>query len=938
VSPPTGKICSAKNLKCALLNCFEKHTVLSVQSSILSFLQVRKSESKLVSRLFIFEFFQGAALAIVFTTAITLFLQQLPIQDFPKVFVLSAFLLWIAAYIYHRLEHIFSAAKLVLVVLLFNMASILFFILMMNQETQSWFLFAFLTTFNILYLLNNLEFWGLASLLFDVRQSKRLFSVVSASDLPAKLCGYLLTALLVPVIGTENLLWVALGSMVISLLLYKPLVNVKEIKGIEHAEHEHTAHPVKNLQATVINNKLIRILALISFFSLCCLIVVNVILYGYIKHEFKGDKEMQSFFAIFLATVRLITLVIKAGVTNRLADKLGLQKSLLITPLILLIICFTDLFFSMRTGYERSALYVFGIMALFTDVLRMAIQSPVLLAAMQPLPTHQRLRGHTILKGLMDPFAFLAMGSLMWFMSSEGRELNLEVLGLVLSGLIICWIISVLFVDKQYAAVLTTAIRDRTLNEKFISITDKESLDILLDRIKTGNQTEAIGVLKLVTAQTNKLHDFFEAAFTHPSLTVKKYALTLLPSTQDDAMLERLKKMAADPAYNDVLPDILHTISNIHPAEDLSAFIHHSILPAAAEAVTITLRQPAGNSKEALHKIETLLTSSTPKEKITGLQLSGTSGNERFLNNIITLMRDDNAGVRKAALNAAAVHGHNTLATYLLNEFVQTGNYKDAIQAISSGNEQTLAAVKTYLFKENCEGVKSTKLIEALARSENPVSFAILEACVTAFPSKIKTLLPAILHKNTKITDRPVYQKILNDQLTAAAHILYSLHYFNTKKTGDVAMLSALHTELNDIKEQCLGLFSLLYDAGKIKKVREGLRLNTKESTANALELIHINIPEVYAEKFIHAFEPASIHEKYLSLHRTIKAPAFSEDVIIKNILFDVDYSYNAWTKACVLYSLKDKALPFSKTFVQPFTLAENAVLREMATVVIAKN
>ena len=911
---------------------------MSLQSSILSFLQVRKSESKLVSRLFIFEFFQGAALAIVFTTAITLFLQQLPIQDFPKVFVLSAFLLWIAAYIYHQLEHIFSAAKLVLVVLLFNMSSILFFILMMNQETKPWFLFAFLATFNILYLLNNLEFWGLASLLFDVRQSKRLFSVVSASDLPAKLCGYLLTALLVPVIGTENLLWVALGAMVISLLLYKPLVNVEEIKNIGHTDHEHATHSLKDIQASVINNKLIRILALISFFSLCCLIVVNVILYGYIKHEFKGDKEMQSFFAIFLATVRLITLVIKAGVTNRLADKLGLQKSLLITPIILLIICFTDLFFSMRTGYERSALYVFGIMALFTDVLRMGIQSPVLLAAMQPLPTHQRLRGHTILKGLMDPFAFLAMGSLMWFISSGGKELNLELLGLVLSGLIICWIISVLFVDKQYAAVLTTAIRDRTLNEKFISITDKASLDILLDRIKTGNETEAIGVLKLVTSQTNKLDDFFEAALKHPSAIVKKYALTLLPERHDEVILSRLKTMTEDPTYQEILPDMLRAIGNMHPEENFSAFIHHPVLPVVAEAVSITLQQNTGDRKEALQKIDSLLASSLSQERTTGLTLAGASGDDRFLNSITALMQDDNAEVRKAALQAAAVHGHNVLATHLLNEYVQNGNSREVLQAITKGNDQTLHAVKDYLFKEKCEGTKSAKLIGALSRNNNALSPGILEACFISFPAKIKILLPALLHKNVKPADsRPAYQKILNDQLTAAAHILYSIHFLSTKK-GDTILLSALHTELNDIKEQCLGLFALLYDDDKIKKVREGLRLNSKESVANALEIIHVNIPQAYAEKFINAFEPGSIHEKYLSLHRAVKAPAPSEDVIIKNILFDVDFVYNAWTKACVLYGLKDKTLPFSKTFVQPFTFAENAVLREMATVVMAKN
>ena len=116
---------------------------------------------------------------------------------------------------------------------------------------------------------------------------------------------------------------------------------------------------------------------------------------------------MAGFFAIFLGGVRLITLVIKVGITNRLVDKIGLRRSLLITPVILLGICLICLFFAARTSSFKNTFYLFGVLALATDVLRMAVQSPVLLAAMQPLPTHQRLRGHTLLKGLMDPFAFL---------------------------------------------------------------------------------------------------------------------------------------------------------------------------------------------------------------------------------------------------------------------------------------------------------------------------------------------------------------------------------------------------------------------------------------------------------------------------------------------------------------------------------------------------
>src|SRR5215213_9404503 len=170
----------------------------------LNFLLIRPSESKLVSKLFLFEFFQGSSIAIFFTTGISMFLEKRSTAELPKVFMLSAILLWICGFVYSKLEHKLSIRSLILSVLVFNLTSIVVFRLLMSQEDSQWFMYLFLAFFNVLYLLNNLEFWGLAALLFDVRQSKRLFGIVSAGDIPAKMIGYIAAILLVPIIGTEN--------------------------------------------------------------------------------------------------------------------------------------------------------------------------------------------------------------------------------------------------------------------------------------------------------------------------------------------------------------------------------------------------------------------------------------------------------------------------------------------------------------------------------------------------------------------------------------------------------------------------------------------------------------------------------------------------------------------------------------------------------------
>jgi hypothetical protein len=139
---------------------------------------------------------------------------------------------------------------------------------------------------------------------------------------------------------------------------------------------------------------------------------VNYILYSKVKANFEDDTTLLISIGAFLVISRAATLVVKLTVTNRIVDKLGLKWALLITPLLLLLLTIIAGIYIPHTA-ERPLLYLFGMIAITVDVLHSAILLPVLLACMQPLPTLQRLRGHTLMKGFMDPFAFLAMGILL---------------------------------------------------------------------------------------------------------------------------------------------------------------------------------------------------------------------------------------------------------------------------------------------------------------------------------------------------------------------------------------------------------------------------------------------------------------------------------------------------------------------------------------------
>ena len=160
-----------------------------MKNRVLQLLNIRSDEAGLVTNLFGLQFFQGAGVAIFNSVVLALFIKHFNVLGLPKVYLFSALLLWVVGFAYSKVEHALSMKKLVPLIILFVSASILLFSLKYSDSNSSWFLFVMLSWYYVIYLLTNLEFWGLAALQFDIRQSKRLFGMIGAGDIPAKLIG-----------------------------------------------------------------------------------------------------------------------------------------------------------------------------------------------------------------------------------------------------------------------------------------------------------------------------------------------------------------------------------------------------------------------------------------------------------------------------------------------------------------------------------------------------------------------------------------------------------------------------------------------------------------------------------------------------------------------------------------------------------------------------
>src|SRR5215204_1859041 len=237
----------------------------------LRLLNVYPNEWWIVKRLYLFQFFQGAGIAFFFTSVFALFLDKFPITELSIVLILSAVLLWTVGFIYTRLEHAMSFSRFNLVIIAGLISSVLILAGASFFLSQSWFYYTLLAWFNVLYLVNNLQFWGIATLFFDLRQSKRLFAVISAGDIPAKFVGYTLALIVVPYTGTRNLLFLGAACMLASIPFLRSILKSGELQVIRRSDQLHTdkqsRKQITKLVKNFTTNIFIRRIAFISLIT-----------------------------------------------------------------------------------------------------------------------------------------------------------------------------------------------------------------------------------------------------------------------------------------------------------------------------------------------------------------------------------------------------------------------------------------------------------------------------------------------------------------------------------------------------------------------------------------------------------------------------------------------------------------------------------------------
>jgi len=396
-------------------------------------------------------------------------------------------------------------------------------------------------------------------------------------------------------------------------------------------------------------------------------------------------------------------------------------------------------------------------------------------------------------------------------------------------------------------------------------------------------------------------------------------------SNAETELLPILKTLLYDEAQDHIKSEIITAISILDKNFNFNEFITHTNTNIAYQA---TLSSLPILSKTNPEEVETVIYNQLHfhqnEHKINALKIIGKLGLHAFEHNVIELMYSHDKAVKSAARQAAA----SLASTYAIIKLVDDYKYEkydiEIIEGLEKIGSKSIIHIKSILLDTDCQGTKSRKLINLLGKINTEESKDLLEVLLNKFKENSYAIINSLFDIKIKT----------NNLLNAAVEILFQIKYL---ENGNPTLSSALEMELKNIRNKCLYWFYNIYDRETILKIKTGFTLNTKESIANALELVQMEVHKDFSGLFSLIFENSSINDKYFQLEHSYHFQPVSEVALAKNIIYDVNYHFACWTKSCVFYSINRKNNFLAPEFIKPFTLSKNEVLKNTAEYIFNK-
>ncbi|SNR30483.1 ATP:ADP antiporter, AAA family [Maribacter sedimenticola] len=836
-----------------------------VERLIKKIFDVREGEFKVSLWMLAYIFLVIAVLLIIKPTVNALFLSELGIEQLPFAFLLVAVTAVATSYFYSRAVSKFPLKKVIETTLISSIIILIGLGILLSLNVVSGILLYFFYIWVAIYaVLSASQFWVLANLVFNIREAKRLFGFIGSGAIIGGIFGGYLTSILAPLIGNENLMFVASLLLFFCIPLLRKIWHIRVKKNGSVKKHKTASNISEAPLRLILKSKHLTYIACIVAVSVVVAKLVDYLFSEFASTAFTDADELTAFFAFWFSTFNLLSLVIQLFFTHRIVGIWGVGFSLLLLPLG---IFGGSMLFLMLP--ELSAVVVIKAM---DGVLKQSIHKSASELLTLPLPFYLKNRTKSFIDVVVDSLATGIAGCLLIFVV-RGLDLPSIYIGALIIALVCLWLYFIYKVRIEYYKTFRSNLEmltDSSKKTKKISTTKVSVVSGMRTVFANGTEAQILFMLdKLMEINDKRFGADVEQLLGHPSNKVKLSAIQNLYFLNSKTMTAKVSELLLIDDRELTIATLAYILSFAHKDKSFvfDAYLEHSNERIAMAALYCLARAAKNNYSlkqryglvDRISKAIDKINDRDDSYKEAVIEILGIANLPLFYNTLGTYLYDDNEHVVRTTIKAIGTATDSFLVQLIIPFLVQKKYRSTVMEAFKlfgptiipllgkqvQDRKQPLevlrfipAAIQSFHSKESVH-----QLLGILTDNDLTVRVEVVRAL-----SAIRASHPYLKFNRYKVVSVIFDECKLHHQTLSAMHTQIIISYRNRTKSkkeitdaerdARTSLLELLERRLDTGLERIFKLLGLRYQQKDVAIAYEGLLSQKQEAQQNAIEFL----------------------------------------------------------------------------------------------------
>lgn len=917
---------------------------MPLSSRVFSIFNVRPDERPLVVQVFLFSLLLAAGSVLVRTAAFALFLNELGGGTLPYVYIASSAASVLVTFVYLRVSDKFSLSRVTFGAIALLLSGVLLLWLALGLSAARWLYFALPVFATLLWMLQSNLFWNLLGRLFTLQQGKRLFGLLGSGESIATLIAGLLSPVLVALVGTTNLLLLAVVALAATLLLFAGLARRFSglLAGSEAEEETSTGPAPTSLRSRYI----LLIFGILTVYVLGSYLMDNVF-YVEVEGFLVGEDRLASFLGIFLGVQGGLALMLQLLVAGPVLERFGVRPILMSTPLILALWMAPYVLLG-GLGVAPVVLFVLAAGAYLCLLVSDAIDSPGYSLLYQVMPADERVRVQTLASGVIEPVAAGVTGLLLIVLYDVlGGDVRHA--AYLLLAVVVVWALAGFLLAREYPAQVQRALRKRLLGGERQLPAERASLELIRDGLGQAHVGTALYALNLLEqTEPAALSELGPPLLHHPSAVVRAQAVGALERHQVSAALPALlerRGSESDSTVRGALERATAALCEGEVVELVGPALQAADPAVRVGAMTGLLR--SGDMDALLVALETLqawIADPNPEVRLLAAEALHDAEIPSLYRPVQQLMVDTDVRIRRRSLQAASRLKHKRLWPDVIDRLDNVTEREIAMSALVAGGPGAMPAIERAARQPMQPGpadrARLMRLIRAAGRIETEAAVALLLDLAIVPDSEIHTqVLRSLRRVGYRAPNPAAVQELVATEVERATWALQARADLaaGPEPGGAEQAATLLLAALDDVViRQQRNVFHCLafgHDARLIRKIedtfwRAGEGRAAREGRAYAREMVEMQIGgpvRNWIRPLLESPPPLALLAGYFP------QPEMGRDERLGDLAADSAVWPTAWVQACALYWLGAARTPGAEAAAMAVLHSPEPIVRETA-------